>query len=249
MGGIVVIAATIAVFAIIDRASGSDAAQASEPVVTAAAPSAGRPSREPGPGGGKPAPVAEPRMPVLTPDEHAQLAAEVRDAPAPGAAAFRKLSDRYVDENLELAQRQASAEGLSLPEVRELTYFGLLAMATQRFDDVEEITGRPLGESDRAALGELMQGANGDFRTQMRALVGRRGAEAERWALIRETQARYQRELFRITGLDASTLDDLLAGNLALPGAPARQEEPTGARAEGGYDDAVGDVPPRPRRQ
>ena len=169
----------------------------------------------------------------------------MRGSTRPGRDAFRAVSERYVDENLELAKRQAAAEGLTLPEVRELTYFGLMVLATQRFEDVEAITGRPLGADQRDALARLMQSSNGEFREAMHALVARGGGEAERGKLIRDTEARYQTELFRISGLDDGMLDDLLAGNVALPGAPARGDQPEGPPIGGPRDDQPG-TPPRP---
>jgi hypothetical protein len=180
-----------------------------------------RPEQPPGPDDRKPARPAEPRMPVVTPAWRAELAAQVASNPRPGEAAFRLFSDRYVDDNLVFAERQAADEGMTVAEVRELTYFGLLVMATQRTAEVEEIIGRPLDDDQRRELADLMQSANGQFRDDMRAAVRRKASEADRWQLIRDTGARYRAALNRITGLDEARLDDLLAGNLALPGAPA----------------------------
>jgi hypothetical protein len=225
----------IAVFGIIARGGSSSESRPR---------AATRPVRPPGPGDPKPAGIPEPAMPVLTPEWKAQLAEQVRGQDRPGEAAFRAVSDRYVDENLDLARGQATAEGLTLPEVRELTYFGLMVLATQRVDEVEQIIGRALTEPDRDALGKLMQSSNATFRESMRSLVARHGGEDERWKLIRATEAQYQTELFRITGLDVGLLDDLLAGDLSLPGAPARGEPPTGAPA-GGRRDEPG-TPARP---
>jgi hypothetical protein len=205
-----------------------------------------RPARPPGPGEKKVAPEAGPRMPVLSAREKVQLAEQVRGSKQPGRDAFRAVSDRYVEENLELATRQAAAEGLTLAEIREVTYFGLMVLATQRFEDVEAVTGRPIPEAQRDELSKLMQTSNGEFKDAMRKLVSRRADEADRWKLIRDTEARYQSELFRLSGLDEALLDDLLAGNVALPGAPARGDEPEGPRAGGPRDDVT--TPPRPER-
>lgn len=204
-----------------------------------------RPRQPPGPNDPKPPRPPEPRMPQLSPAEKAQLAEQVRGKDRPGEAAFRAVSDRYVDENLDLAKRQAQAEGLTLDQVRELTYFGLLVLATQRVPELEAMLGKPLTEAQREALGKLMQTANAGFREAMRGLVARGGSEEERWTLIRSTEASYQAELFRISGLDAERLDDMLAGDLTLPGAPARGEEPTGPPAGGPRDDLG--TQPRPR--
>jgi len=243
-GGIAAVVATIVVFVVVTRGDEPTGRPRDD---TAPAAIRARPTLPPGPGdtATKAAAVVEPTMPVLTPAWKAEVAEEVRGTARPGHAAFRRVSDLYVDENLALAERQAAAEGLTLSEVRELTYFGLLTMATQRFEDVEEVTGRPLTDADRTALGELMHSSNAEFRTAMRALVKQGGSEAARWELIRATQASYLAQLFARTGLDADRLDELLAGDLALPGAPARNEPPSGEPAVGGRDEAV-TPPPRP---
>jgi hypothetical protein len=93
-----------------------------------------------------------------------------------------------------------------------------------------------------------MQTANQGFKTDMRALVQRGAPESERWALIRATEADYQKRLFAITGLDEERLDDLLAGNLLLPGAPAAtstSELPSEPPPEAPRDTVV--APDKPR--
>jgi hypothetical protein len=187
--------------------------------------------------------MPEPTMPALSPAWKAQLADQVRGSPRPGEAAFRAVSERYVDDNLAFAERQAATEGLTLPEVRELTYFGLMVLATQRTGEVEELTGHPMTADQRDALADLMQSANGEFQAEMRAAVARGAGEPDRWELIRATEARY--ELFRITGLDAQLLDDLLFGSLALPGAPGHGEPASEAPTGGRRDDPVASERPR----
>jgi hypothetical protein len=175
-------------------------------------------------------------MPRPSTEWRAALAEKVRGAPRPGEAALRALSDFYVDSNLELAREQALREGLSLPEVRELTHFGLLVMATQRVADVEELIGRTLSEEERDGLAALMRNANDDFKKEMRARVARGADEPARWELIRTTEAGYRKELEAITGLTDALLDDLLAGNVLLPGAPATTPLPTGPAPEAPRD-------------
>jgi hypothetical protein len=237
-------AVAIALVGVITKAMDSSEARP-RPAPSADLPA--RPSRAPGPNAPKPGRLLEPRMPVLSADDRAQIAEQVRGQDRPGEAAFRLVSDRYVDENLELAQRQAAAEGLTLAEVRELTFFGLLVLATQRHEDLEQITGRPLNEAARDQLADLMHSSNTAFRESMRALVGRGGSEEERWKLIRGTEASYRTELFRIAGLDGAMLDDLLAGNMALPGAPAGGTAPEGDRSPNAPDPSTTkDQPQRP---
>lgn len=246
LGGLVVIAVAIGLV----RLLSDDGVRPVAPAAAAAAPvNPVRPVRPPGPNDAKPRRAAEPAMPALTPEWRAELAAKVQGTAQPGETAFRMVSDRYVDDNMAFAERQAAAEHLTLPEVRELTYFGLLVLATQRHDDVEAVLGRPLTEQQGDELARLMQSSNGDFREAMHGLVSRGAGEDERWALIRSTSARYRTELFRITGLDAALLDDLLAGNLALPGAPAAGRLPEAKPVDGERDEATTADPPRkPKR-
>jgi hypothetical protein len=244
LGGLAAAAVAIALFIAITKATEPKAPPRAQAV--AQPQPGGRPTQAPGPKGPGSPGLPHPVLPVLSPEAKAQIAEQVRGQARPGTAAFRAISDRYVDENLEYATRQAASEKLTMPEYRELTNFGLMVLATQRFEDVEAITGRTLTADERTQLGELMQGANTEFKDAMRALVARGGSEAERWALIRSTQARYQAGLFKLTGLDDGTLDDLLAGNAALPGAPSRGEEPAGAPAPGGRDQPT--TTPRPSR-
>ncbi len=143
-------------------------------------------------------------------------------------AAFRAVSDLYIDANIELAKNQALAEGLTLDQVRELTSFGQLVLATQRTADLEQILGRDLTAEQADELGTLMMSANAAFKDRMRKLVAAGASEAQRWALIRETQAAYLEGFHAATGMTEDQLDDLLAGNVGLPGAPASSEPPDG---------------------
>lgn len=225
---VVVVAGVAGAVALVGRRAPSPPSPALPPSSSTARPTLppadnpARPRTPPGPGPrDRPPMPPEPVLPRLDEAERAKLAERVRKDPHPGMAAFRVLSERYVDDNAAMAREQAAKEGLTLPEVRELTHFGLLVMATQRVDDVEDLVGHPLGAEARAALSTLMTGADRDFEEGMRALVKRGASEEERWALIHRTEESYLRELYRITGLDERTLDDLLAGNVGLPGAPA----------------------------
>ena len=168
-------------------------------------------------------------MPRPSAEWKAALADKVRGTEHPGETAFRAFSDLYVDNNLDFARRQAEQEGLTLPEVRSLTHFGLVVLATQRV----------------AMPAPVMQGANEEFRQKMRALVARGAGEAERWELIRATEDRYRKDFYAITGMNKGLLDDLLAGNILLPGAPAATEPPTGRPPEAPKDDPR--LPVRPR--
>ncbi|HRC54934.1 MAG TPA: hypothetical protein PKU97_03375, partial [Kofleriaceae bacterium] len=65
----------------------------------------------------------------------------------------------------------------------------------------------------------------------------------ERWELISAADARYREGFFQTSGMTPDQFDDLLAGDLLLPGSP-----PAGAAGEAtdpGKRDTIA-VPPRP---
>lgn len=208
-----------------------------------------RPSAPPDPSQPR-VPIREPKSPELTPEWKAALTERVRGQVHPGEAAFTAYADRFVDENLEFAQAQANAEGITVPEVRALTRLGLLVMATQRIPDVEEVLGRELSPETKDALEQMVQRENGSFKEQMRALVAKGASEAKRWDLISAADARYREQLDKISGLTPELLDDLLAGNLLLPGAPTGAEAGalgSDSSAPGRKDTVI--APPRPAAQ
>jgi hypothetical protein len=226
------------------RLRAPDAAQETEPAPVAAKV---RPSQPPTRESRHPA-RDEPGPPVPTAAMRRTMAEKARGAPDPGMVAFRTFSDLYVDANLDFARKQAEREGITVEEVRELTGFGLLVLATQRVTDVEEVLGRPLTEEQRESLSALMTSANRDFKDRMRALVAAGASESERWRLIRDTRARYLSDFYAATGMNQQLLDDLLAGNMLLPGAPAATEPPgQPVTPAGPRDDVAAPVRPPPR--
>jgi hypothetical protein len=206
-----------------------------------------RPKLPPGPDDPRPQ-IREPKSPAVDEAWKAAMTEKLRGSANPGEAAFTAYADRFVDENLELAEQQARAEGLTLPEVRALTRLGLLVMATQRLPDVEEVLGHELPPETKEALADMVQRENGAFKDQMRALVAKKAPEEERWKLISAADARFRSEFFKISGMTAAQLDDMLAGNLLLPGAPggtpAEDVGPGDSTEPGGVKD---DLTPRPR--
>jgi hypothetical protein len=185
-----------------------------------------RPTQPPQPGDPRPR-RAEPSDPKLSMQWRAELTEKVRGEARPGEAAFAAYADRFVDDNLAMAEAQARAEGLTVPEVRALTRLGLLAMATQRTEDVEEVLGHELAAETRDQLAQMVQDENRTFQDQMRALVAKRAPQEQRWSLIRAADARFRERFFTISGMTAQQLDEMLAGNLLLPGAPGARPDPS----------------------
>lgn len=225
--------------------AGDRPATAAAPTAAAAAPT-GRPSAPPGPDGPHPT-IAEPTMPPLTPAWRRTVTAQVAADPRPGAAAFRAMADLYVDHNADFARAQAEAEGITVPEVRELTHLGLLVLATQRVAEVEDVLGHDLDDAARAELTALMHASNDDFKRDLRALVAADRPEDERWQLIRATLARYLDRFTAIAGLDPDQLDALLGGNVLLPGAPIAGPPTPSPTDPADHHDSPAE-PPRPPR-
>jgi hypothetical protein len=182
-----------------------------------------RPRTPPVPGQDRPRPVPMPELPPQASEIQARAYAEATAAgeARPGEKAFRATVDAFMKYNRAFAEEQARHEGITVDEVSELTYFGFLALQTQRWTEVEEIIGRPLSEDERMAGEELMHTANSEFKDAMRKLVAEGAPVEARWKLIRDTQERYLREYFALTGMTPAGLDDFLAGDITRAGAPA----------------------------
>jgi hypothetical protein len=138
-----------------------------------------------------------------------------RTSDTPGHDAFRRMSDRFVRHNLDAAKAQAAKEGLTLEEVRELTYFGQVVQHTQRWGEVEAILGRPPTSEEMEQASTLMHELDAELEKRMRAAVASGDNEAQRKPLIAEMQSRYEREYLAITGMTAEQLDDLLVADVS----------------------------------
>jgi hypothetical protein len=204
-----------------------------------------RPDLPPEPGRDQPRRLREPQLPPNAGETHAAAYEQARSqgSARPGEAAFRATVDAFVEYNKSFAEAQARQEGLTVAEVRELTYFGLMAQETQRWSEVEDVLGRTLTEDERQAAEELMHTANSEFKARMRELVARNASEEDRWELIQATQERYQREYFALTGMTSELLDDLLAGDITRKGAPIATPPPAEMPPGPEY------TPPAPRPQ
>lgn len=161
----------------------------------------------------------------------------------PGESAFRKTIAKLIEVNRDAAAAKAAREGVTVAEIEELTFLGHMVLATQRAEELEELTGRPLGPDQRAKLGELMASHSNGFEAKLREAVARKATEVERWALIRGAEDAYKEALFALTGMTGALLDDLLAGDLAKPGAPIATPLPETAEQKPQIPDQ-----PRPRR-
>ena len=182
-----------------------------------------RPVTPPEPGRDVPSPTPHPELPAdsgrILSEAYAKAIASGDERP--GDKAFRATIDAFMAHNKAFAEAQAAEEGVSLAEVHEFTYFGFLALQTQQWPEVEAVLGHPLSETERAQAEQLMHDTNATFKAEMRKLVAEHASEAARKQLFADTQARYKRAYFAITGMNDELLDDLLAGDPSRPGAPS----------------------------
>lgn len=187
-----------------------------------------RPSEPPVPGLDLPRRAPEPKMPPDVDRTAARAYAQAVEAGVdrPGDKAFRATVDAFVEYNMAFAEAQAKQEGLTVDEVRELTYLGFMVLETQRWPDVEELLGRALTEDERLAAESLMNETNAEFKETMRKLVAEGKGPDQRSELIRSTQERYKTEYFALTGMTPELLDDLLAGDASRKGAPITTPPP-----------------------
>ena len=205
----------------------------------------GRPTKPPIEGHDEPFALPQPEPPdnMEQVREEAYADAVRRRNPHPAEAAFRRATDAFVEHNRQFADAQAQQEGLTLDEVKELTFFGFMAQQTQRWPEVEQILGHPLDDATRAAGEQLLHELNAEFKSAMRALVKSGATENERWQLIHDVQTRYREAYFATTGMNQALLDDLLAGDLGRK-YPMSQSPPPESLAE--QAPAPAEPPPRP---
>lgn len=206
----------------------------------------GRPLEPPVQGRDEPFSLPEPEPPPGLADSRADAyaAARAKGEARPGEAALREVVRLFIEHNRQFADVQAQAEGLSVEEVEELTFFGMMAQQTQRWPDVEDVLENPVDAATRAAAEALLHDANAAFKAEMRRMVQSGATEAERWALIRQTQSDYRKRYFGLTGMTEAQLQTLLAGDptRAYPGGTLPPPEVIAERQE----EIAAEPPPRP---
>lgn len=187
-----------------------------------------RPRTPPVQGRDSPPVVDEPTLPADADALRlaAYQAALAREEPRPGEQAFRAMVSAFMDHNHLLAEQQAKAEGLSLDEVEELTFLGLMAQESQRWPEVEELLGGPLDADRRAQAEVMLRELDEGFEQSMRDLVKDGASTEDRWALIHSFEKDYRDRYFELTGMDEDLLDDLLAGDASRKYAPGSTPPP-----------------------
>ena len=174
-----------------------------------------RPKDPPIPGRDTPTPPKTPKNPpnMELIEQEAYKEALASQKPQPAEAALRKAVSAFVQYNRQFADAQAQAEGLSIKEVEELTYFGILAQRTQNWIEVEDALGAELSLEQRMEADRLLNELNDEFTDTMRKMVSAGATETERWKYIRDMQDRYLEAYYAITEMNQDLLQNLLAGD------------------------------------
>jgi hypothetical protein len=129
----------------------------------------------------------------------------------PGQKAFRADAKAYFEHNAELAEEKAAREGITLDELEELTYMGLLAMHLRRWDEVAQVAGHELSAEDRRLGDELISSASNELKAKIREQVQKDASADDRWAAIQQMQASFVDKYQAITKISPQNYDLLLS--------------------------------------
>ena len=144
---------------------------------------------------------------VIGPPEYQTAIADAVNA---GAIAFRAYTDDFCDAVKAEVEAQMAREKLTEAEVRELTYFGMLAKTSLDWNAVEAITGHPIHPNARRYAQDAMFEASSEMKRELRAQVEAGADETARRATIERIERAYLDKYNHLTGMDADLLDMLL---------------------------------------
>jgi hypothetical protein len=129
----------------------------------------------------------------------------------PGEKAFRADALAFFEFNGDLGEEKAAKEGVTLDELKELTYMGLLAMHVRRWDAVERLTGRELSPEEQVKGDELVFSASNALKAAIREHVAKGDAPEARWETIRKHQASFIEQYKALVKISPEDYDRLLA--------------------------------------
>jgi hypothetical protein len=129
----------------------------------------------------------------------------------PGQKAFRADAKAFFEHNADLAEEKAAREGITLDELEELTYMGLLAMHLRRWDEVAQVAGHEISAEDRQRGDDLITSASNELKAKIREQVGKGASADDRWGTIRQLQTSFVERYQEITKISPENYDLLLA--------------------------------------
>lgn len=129
----------------------------------------------------------------------------------PGEKAFRADSKAFFEHNAQLAEERAAQEGISLDELDELTYMGLLAMHLRRWDDAAQVAEHEISPEDRRRGDELIFSSSNEMKVAIREHVKKGDSPEVRWATIRKLQTSFIEKYQALTKMSAENFDLFLS--------------------------------------
>ncbi len=177
-----------------------------------------------------PPPMAKP---AVLPAVAAYRSAIASGKQHPGALAFHADTDLFCEQNKQAVEQQARKEGLTVAEVKELTFFGFAALRASQRSKVEDVLGHPLSDEQAQKLEQIVQRENEQFTTTMRRQVDEGVGEDRRWETIRSFEQQLDDDYGSELQISADQFDHLLApdaaelaGAMAVALPPGVQEPP-----------------------
>jgi hypothetical protein len=129
----------------------------------------------------------------------------------PGEKAFRADSKAFFEHNAQLAEERAEKEGITLDELDELTYLGLLAMHLRRWDDAAQVAEHEISPEDRQRADELIFSSSNEMKAAIREHVKKGDSPEVRWATIRKLQTSFIEKYQAITKMSPQNFDLFLS--------------------------------------
>lgn len=167
---------------------------------------------------GAPTPVAKPAPEASGAKEQSsrrvfgslEYQAATYDNERAGYAAFRRYTDDFCDALKAELEAQMEREHLTEAEVRELTYFAMLAKTSLDWDGVEEVTGHAIHPNARRYTEEAMVEASQKMKHDLREKVAAGADEKSRRETIDRIEREYLDQYNHLTGMDDGLLDYML---------------------------------------
>ncbi len=131
--------------------------------------------------------------------------------PNPGEKAFRADALAFFEFNGDLGEEKAAKEGVTLDELKELTYMGLLAMHIRRWDTVGRLTGREMSPEEQVKGDELVFSASNALKAAIREHVAKGDPPEARWETIRKHQASFIEQYKALVKISPEQYDRLLS--------------------------------------
>jgi hypothetical protein len=129
----------------------------------------------------------------------------------PGEKAFRADSKAFFELNAQLAEERAAKEGISVDELDELTYLGLLAMHLRRWDDAAQVAEHEISPEDRQRGDELIFSASNELKAAIREHVKNGDPPEARRATIRKLEASFIEKYQALTKMSPQNFDLFLS--------------------------------------